>query len=424
MSVRRSLKALIALPSDHLVSLLLSTGKTRQEGIISMIRYVKTAFQASKADLDRLFACNRMSAEVWNQCLLIAKNYAKQHKGNWIGQTALQNALKQQFPLHSQSIQAVCHKYLHARDGAKQAKQRGINAKYPYKTKKHFNTKWVDRAFKVQGNTISLSMGIQNRKRKKPIQITVAHLPDAEIKEIELVYDRKLMVSISYDDGVSPVVNVGREVAGVDLGEIHSITATTTTNNAIIITGRKARSIHRLRNKKLAEIQRLMSQCTKGSRQWKKYHKAKQYILSKSERQLNDVIHKTTRQFVQWYVEQRIKEVVVGEVEGVQRHTKRKKRKSVTQKLSNWSFGKIRKQLAYKLEEHGTSVKSIDESYTSQQCPCCGRRKKSSTRRYRCSCGYEEHRDVHGSKNILSKHVHGDIRYVGETKTIKYLRIA
>gem|GEM_PF-2753587 len=37
-----------------------------------MVRCVKTVFRASKADLDGLFACNRISAEVQNQCLSIA----------------------------------------------------------------------------------------------------------------------------------------------------------------------------------------------------------------------------------------------------------------------------------------------------------------------------------------------------------------
>lgn len=389
-----------------------------------MIRCVKTAFRTSKADLDRLFACNRISAEIWNQCLSIAKNYSLLHDGKWIGKTELQTSLKNQFPLHSQSIQAVCHKYLFARESARQAKNQGLNTKYPYKNKKYFNTKWVDQSFKIKGNRVQLSLGIQNGKRQEPIQIIVADMPDAEIKEIELVYDRKLMVSLCYEDGKVAAANDGSEVAGVDLGEIHSITATTTANQSIIITGRKARSIHRLRNKKLAEIQKLMSKCKKGSRQWKKYKRAKTYILSKSERQLHDVIHKTTRQFVQWCNENNVREVVIGQVEGVERHTKKKKRKTVTQKLSNWSFGKIRKQLEYKLEEHGTSVRMVDESYTSQQCPCCGRRKKTSTRIYICSCGYKEHRDVHGSKGILSKYLHGEIRYLGETKSIKYLRIA
>jgi putative transposase len=139
---------------------------------------------------------------------------------------------------------------------------------------------------------------------------------------------------------------------------------------------------------------------------------------------MNDAIHKTTKKFAQWCAENSIKEVVVGKVEGVQRNTKKKRRKIVNQKLSNWSFGKMQKQLTYKLEEQGISLKTINESYTSQQCPCCGRRKKTSTRNYTCTCGYKEHRDVHGSKGILSKYVYGDIRYLGETKQVKYLRIA
>lgn len=390
-----------------------------------MIRCVKTAFRSSKADMDRLFACNRISAEIWNRCLSIARDYALQHQGQWIGRSELQAAVKHQFPLHSQSVQAVCHKYLFARDAAKQARLQGLPARYPYKQKKYFNTKWVDQSFKIEGNVIYLSMGTHGGKRQPPICIRVADLPPAaDIKEIELVYDRKLMVSISYEDGQAVQENHGTEIAGIDLGEIHSITAITTANQAIIITGRRARSIHRLRNKKLAQIQRRQSKCTKGSRQWKKYQRAKKYVLGKSDRQLSDVIHKTTKQFVEWCSEQSVKEVVIGEVEGVQRHTRRKKRKIVTQKLSNWSFGQIRKQLAYKLAACGTSIKMIDESYTSQQCPCCGRRKKPRTRNYVCACGYKEHRDVHGSKGILSKHMYGDIRYLGKTESIKYLRIA
>ncbi|WP_238178107.1 transposase [Paenibacillus contaminans] len=206
--------------------------------------------------------------------------------------------MKHQYPLHSQSVQAVCHKYLFARNSAKQAKNQGSNPKYPYKNKKYFNTKWVDEAFKIEGNAITLSLGNQNGKRQKPITILVPRIPDAAIKEIELVFDGKLMVSLSFDDGKTAAVNEGREVAGVDLGEIHSVAATTTANQSIVITGRKARSIHRLRNKKLAELQKLMSKCKKGSRQWKTYKKAKMYVLGKSERQLQDVIHKTTKQFV------------------------------------------------------------------------------------------------------------------------------
>ena len=63
------------------------------------------------------------------------------------------------------------------------------------------------------------------------------------------------------------------------------------------------RSIHRLRNKKLKELQERMNRCKKGSKQWRKYNRAKKFVLSKSNAQLEDALHKTTKQFVDWCLE-------------------------------------------------------------------------------------------------------------------------
>ena len=117
------------------------------------------------------------------------------------------------------------------------------------------------------------------------------------------------------------------------------------------------RSIHQLRNKKLKELQILMSRCKKGSRQWKKYNRAKRYVLSKSQSQLEDALHKTTKEFVDWCMQHDVKHVVLGNPEGVQRKTKKKKRKETNQKLSNWSFGKIHDLLTYKLKAKGIRLK-------------------------------------------------------------------
>ena len=87
------------------------------------------------------------------------------------------------------------------------------------------------------------------------------------------------------------------------------------------------RSIHRLRNKKLKELQERMSRCKKGSKQWRKYNRAKKFVLSKSNAQLEDALHKTTKQFVEWCLEQEVNHVVMGNPEGVQRNTKKKRRK-------------------------------------------------------------------------------------------------
>ena len=390
-----------------------------------MIKCLKTDFFTTKSNLDRLFECNRISAEIYNSCLKIAKDYSLNNNGKWIGKTQLQKEVKNKYPLHSQSVQAVCHKYLFSRDSAFKARKSGLKNKYPYKKKKNFNTKWVDESFTVHLNgKITLSMGTENGKRRELITIWVKNLPAHDIKEIELIYDRKLMVSISYDDGVVIPTNTGNNICSIDLGEIHTIAAYTKNENALIITGRKMRSVNRLRNKKLAELQRLMSKCKKGSRQYKKYNKAKGYILSKSEAQIKDILHKTTKNFVDFAVSEGVKEVVIGKVEGVQRKTKGKKTKKVNQKLSNWNFGKLKDYLKYKLASKNVALSEIDESYTSQTCPVCSRRKKVSTRNYKCSCGYKAHRDIHGARNILSKHLHKDIRYIGDIKQIKYLRIA
>ena len=198
-----------------------------------------------------------------------------------------------------------------------------------------------------------------------------------------------------------------------------------TNGESLIITGRKMRSIHRLRNKKLAELQKKLSHCQKGSRNYKKYMKAKRYLLTKSEEQLKDCLHKTTKQFVDWCIENEVKEVVLGEVQNVGNKTKKKKRTNRInrQKLSNWQVGKLKKYLEYKLKEKSIKINSQEESYTTQQCPCCGRRHKPSGRNYICLCGYRNHRDIHSGQNILSKYLYGKIQYIGNIKKIRYERI-
>jgi putative transposase len=273
---------------------------------------------------------------------------------------------------------------------------------------------------------VELSMGIHDGKREKPIVVYTKNLPQGTIKEIELCYDHGLYLSVSFEDGKENPPYKKDQSAGVDPGEIHTLTAFAENGEALIITGRKARSIHRIRNKKLREIQRLQSKCTKGSRQWKRYQKAKRYILSKSEKQLQDTLHKTTKQFVDWCVKQAVSDVHIGDPEGVQRKTRKKKRatRNQAQRLSNWSFGKVKKYLEYKLAMMGIQLHKTNEAYTSQTCPVCKKRRKVSSRKYHCSCGYKEHRDVHGARNILSRSLYGEIQHLDVLTKQTYLRIA
>lgn len=46
------------------------------EGGGTLIRVLKTAFRVNQEDRNRLFMCNRISAQIWNDCLEVAKQYA------------------------------------------------------------------------------------------------------------------------------------------------------------------------------------------------------------------------------------------------------------------------------------------------------------------------------------------------------------
>ncbi len=399
--------------------------------MLGIVRVLKTKFQTSKDNVDRLFACNRTSAQVWNECLGLAKEHFQQI-GQWIDRGTLHFATKAKYPIHSQSIQAVYEKYLDARENAHKARVLGYSQiRYPYKEKQHFNTKWKKDGFRIGENgKIELSLGLFGSKRQKPIVVRIKDLPPGKIKEIELIYDRGLQLAIAYDDGQCTKPNNNQGIAAIDLGEIHTIASVCDNGQGVIITGRKIRSLKRLRNKKLKELQKKLAKCQKGSRHWKKYRQALNYILGKSDAQLTDALHKTTRKFVDWCLENKVKEVAVGNVEGVQRQTSPKKKQNKhkrshkhNQKMSQWQFGRITTYLQYKLAAEGINLQKVDESYTTQTCPVCGRRKKTSSRNYSCACGYREHRDIHGAKNILSKHKYGEFREISLIKQT-YLRIA
>lgn len=363
----------------------------------------------------------------------MARSYYLEH-GRWIGRAELQQATKGNYPLHSQSIQAVCHKYIWARDNAHQVKQKGYtHFRYPYKAKTHYPTKWIAQGITLHENgRIELSMGIREGKRQKPIVVHVKTLPAGRVKEIEIIYDRGLKLCIAYEDEVQPELVQGKQFAAVDPGEIHSIAAVTEDGQGLVISGRKLRSIKRLRNKKIKELYRKTAGCKKGSRQWKKYRRALRFVLSKSERQIQDVLHKTTRAFVGWCVENSVRRVAVGDVEGIQRNRSAKNKtngrrirsRRHNQSMSQWTFGKQYDYIKYKLHEHGIGITKQDERNTTQTCPVCNRKRKPSGRMYRCSCGYSQHRDIHGGCNLLSVYLYGEIKEITRVEHIKYLRIA
>ena len=388
-----------------------------------MYKGKRTTFRLLNYSIDKLDEVNKLSAEIWNDVVKLADDH-RLSTGKWISKTELQRLTKNKYPYHSQSVQAIVHRYVNSREAAKKAKKVNSKLRYPYKLKTFQATRWVDKAFSLDGNVLSLSLGT----RRKPILLEVHNLPQGEIKVVELIYDMGYKLSFLYDDLQVKKINSYTNKAAVDPGEIHSIASTCTNGNQILISTRELRSVKQYRNKSLKKLTQMQKLCKSGSKRHKKLQKVKDYILSRSNNQILDMLHKTTEQYVNWCVVNTVSTVYLGDVEGVQRNTsgkrgktKKTKNKVTSQKLSQWSFGQIKKYLAYKLEAEGILLKLVDESYSSQTCPSCGIRRKVKGRTYKCKCGYEAHRDLHGSSNILSKQLYGRFEVI-PTNELTYRR--
>ena len=385
-----------------------------------MKRVIKTYFSCSREDLNRLFACNRISALVWNKILELQREKLRS-KGD------LQKMLKGLYPINSQSVQAVTDKYCAACLATKSARASGLERKYPWRRKINFSTTWKTDGFKLTGNRWKLSLGTFAGKRQKPIEVklpssTLESIKRGKIQQISLIWDGWLKLAIVIDDGKENASAVQTDVScGIDLGEIHSITSFSSKGKAIIITGRLLRSVKQYQLKKLAEFDKKLSKCKTNSRRYKKLRRAKRRMLQKMNARILDLNHKITKAFVTWAIENKIAKVYVGNPEGVQR---KKRRRIVSQKLSRWNFGKHLEYLTYKLASVGIVLEKIGEAYSTQTCPVCGRRHKCSSRNYHCSCGYEAHRDIHGARNILSLGLNSRICLTTPIKSTKYLRTA
>ncbi|STO12777.1 transposase, IS605 OrfB family [[Flavobacterium] thermophilum] len=384
--------------------------------------------KCSKEDYLYLLNCNKLSAEVWNLCLKIEKEYREQNNGRWIQRNELQKLTKQCVPLHAKGIHHVVHKYLFARDAARRAKEEGRkDVFYPYKQKKYFVTGWDSQSYKINGNKLMLAKPMTKEKingkyrKQKPVVCYVKNIPQ-NIVEIELVYRDKLYLAIKYKEKVQYHQIQSDNHAAIDLGEIHSITSIDTCGNAVIITGRKLRSIKQLRNKHQAEIYKRMSKCKKGSKQYLKYMNALRKLTYKTERKINDAVHKITKLYLDFCIQNNVSVVYYGDLDSATRNTKQNKKgnRFVRQKLSQWNFGEIIRQLENKLSRYGIKLVKINEKYTSKKCPNCGELNKPNKRNYECSCGYKQHRDLVGAINILNNNANTNLKYY---TTKKYLRI-
>ena len=382
--------------------------------------------KCSDEDYEYLMQCSRWAADCWNEIVKADNEYYNANQ-KFMNKSELQLFVKNLTPLHAVGNQHVYLKYFVARDAMfrsrKAMHENSGKVKLPYRKKKYFVVGWNVFSYVIdyKKKELRLSRKLDENGKMQPQVICTFKTMPRYVVEIELVYRNGLCFAVKYKD---PKVNEDIKdcnVASIDFGEIHSITSIDNNGNGVIITGRKLRSIKRFQDKEQAKLRSKRDKLTKGSRQYRKYSRAIYKLSIKTDRQILDCVHKISKLYLDYCIQNGISKVYYGDLDSCTRGTSDKINNFVGQKLNDWCYGLLTLQLENKLSRYGIEMIKVSEAYSSQTCPHCGHRHKPTNRNYICQCGYKQHRDIVGAMNILNfneKDVHIE-RY----SNLKYLRI-
>jgi IS605 OrfB family transposase len=118
----------------------------------------------------------------------------------------------------------------------------------------------------------------------------------------------------------------------------------------------------------------------------------------KEQRWMKDQDHKVSRAIVNFAKENKVSVIRLEQLANI-RQTARTSRKN-EKNLHNWSFYRLSQFIEYKANLVGINVEHVNPAYTSQTCPNCSEKNKAQDRKYKCTCGFEKHRDLVGAMNI------------------------
>jgi putative transposase len=309
----------------------------------------------------------------------------------WPSKADLFKEIKRQFPnLHSQSAQQTVADFCEAVTSASALRKQGAPVEYPHKLMRYRQVIFTNQGARVRGNNLLLPCGAAGTlKVRIPETVT---LP-GRLMEVRLDYGRVAIVCQVPDE-----VRSGGPTIGVDLG-VNTLIAATDGEKAILVNGREVKATVQLRNKKRAEIQAKQAHKTKGSRRHKRLQRAKYRRLDHAKNKVRDLCHKATRKVADTFLNAK---AYVGKPFN---DAARKMGSRQAQSVASACNRKIIEQLNYKL----AAAIEVNEAYSSQTCPDCGKRSKHR-RTYCCRCGFVAPRDVVGCANIRAIGSNGEMQ--------------
>lgn len=372
----------------------------------------------SKAQMELCSALRQEAGRCWTDML---HAHIESRSGKWLSSGDLEKLTKGRYALHSQTIQALAQKLDANMGTAHQLRKTDPEAQYPYKDKYFQTVIWKDQAIKVKNDKLLLPNG----RNMPALRLSVpVEYRNSNIRKAELTWRAdhyELCITIDTGILVPPGLESGKTV-GVDLGEINIAAAVTEAGEGVVISGRYLRSINRLRNKRLAAYQSRIDRCKNGSKRQRRLLRNKAKASAKYHRQQRDILHKASRQLVNFCQEQGVAQIAVGDVKDIQDGVNLGRKGN--QKISQWPHGQFVGYVSYKARLLGMSTDQIAEDYSTKTCSGCGHvlKKTPRGRVYRCpGCGARLSRDGNGGANICSRFLYGEYAHV-KINHLTYLR--
>lgn len=262
--------------------------------------------------------------------------------------------------------------------------------------------KYVQSGFAVEGNRVTLSLGLNRPDKVRHVSFRISHRPDVtyeRVRELSITYDKETgQLEARLVVEVKPCENPGTGKVAVDLGETVLLAAAFEDRAALIYSGCLIKAIRRYWQKVRSKVHPPSKNRPHMSRRYRE-------IAHKERRQVEHLLHIITSHFVRECIRQGVKEIAIGGLTGIREEIDYGGR--MNQRLHAWPYRKIIHMIQYKAALVGIAVQAdIEETATSKTCRACGQvREANRVHRglYRCTCGWTAQADVNGALNICER---------------------
>ena len=211
-------------------------------------------------------------------------------------------------------------------------------------------------------------------------------------------------MSMTYAEEAAPLPPSSASV-GIDMGITDRLTLSTGESIDRRLSDRKA----------IAEKQRRLARCVKGSREWRERARILVNARGRERIRNRNRCHRITSPIVREYGQIAVEDLPITNMTASARGTivspgvNAGAKSGLNREIQTQTWGMLREQLRYKAEWAGREFVVVPAQHTSQRCSQCGvidrdNRRRESWKQFRCiACGYRCDANVNAARNILAR---------------------